>query len=274
MAKRKFLLVTQEVAPYLPADDLSQFGRELPQFMQSEGWEVRIFTPKYGVVNERRNQLHEVIRLSGINITIGHSDYPLIVKVASLQPSRIQAYFTDSEDFFERDSNDADNIGSNRGDNHDRALFFARGTTETVKKLRWEPRIVQCCGWMTAFAPATLKRMYQDNPTQESLKIVYRIAPGEIAPIEDKQFSAKLDGLITTRFVKGLINAGNINTELLHKIAIIKSDAVIIADPNISDELKRFIATKRLPVLTYEQQAQGLEAYSNFYNSLLPAKQS
>ena len=157
--------MSQEIAPYLPKGELSNLGRELPQAMQAAGYEVRTFMPKYGAVNERRNQLHEVIRLSGLNIPISDADHPLILKVASMQPSRIQVYFVDNDDYFLKSDDDSDDVGSNRDDNDERAIFFARGTMETVKKLRWEPDIIHCSGWVTSLVPMYLRRMYADDPS-------------------------------------------------------------------------------------------------------------
>ena len=123
MADKRILYVSQEVKPYLPETPESLIGNKLPQSIQDKKYEVRIFMPKYGGINERRNQLHEVIRLSGMNIIIDDTDHPLIIKVASLQPSRIQVYFIDSDDYFQKSKSDVDDFGSNRTDNDERAIF-------------------------------------------------------------------------------------------------------------------------------------------------------
>jgi len=276
MATKKILYVTQEIYPYLPATSASLMGRELPTMMHERGYEVRTFTPKLGTINERRNQLHEVIRLSGMNIIIDDNDHPLIIKVASMQPSRIQVYFIDNEDYFQKSTDDIDPSGSNRTDNDERALFFVRGTLETVKKLRWEPLIIHCSGWITMFTPLYLRCIYADDPTFRAAKIVYSVMPGNfqgnLAPrIIDK---LKQDG-VAKKLVKTIQN-GNIDSTTMHKLAIDYSDGVIIADPEADPKLAEYAKSKGLPVLNYEDTEKGTDVYENFYKivyggEILPA---
>ena len=220
MPKKRILFVSQEIAPYLPKGELSNLGRELPQAMQAAGYEVRTFMPKYGAVNERRNQLHEVIRLSGLNIPISDADHPLILKVASMQPSRIQVYFVDNDDYFLKSDDDSDDVGSNRDDNDERAIFFARGTMETVKKLRWEPDIIHCSGWVTSLVPMYLRRMYADDPSFADAKIVYTVLPGEITGTVDPAMLEKLktDGISDEEIQKFAQLASD--TRLMHRMAL------------------------------------------------------
>ena len=159
MENKKLLYISQEIAPYLPDSPLALFGRDLPQKVQEKGFEVRTFMPKYGCINERRNQLHEVIRLSGMNIIIDDSDHPLIIKVATLQPSRMQVYFIDNDDYFQRAGAKELETVSSPGDNDERMMFFARGIIETVKKLRWDPAVIHCTGWISTLVPMYVKRM-------------------------------------------------------------------------------------------------------------------
>lgn len=268
MSDQRILFITQEIAPYLPESTNSILGRMLPQKMQSGGFEVRTFMPKFGAINERRNQLHEVIRLSGLNIPINDADHPLIIKVASLQTARIQVYFIDNEDYFQKSADDIDAVGSNRSDNDERAIFFARGTMETVKKLRWDPKIIHCSGWITALTPMYLRRMYSDDPSLSGAKIVYSVLPGKVAGI-DKTIIAKLaaDGA-TADDLQGYAD-GLFDTDMLHRLAIDFADAVVMADPEASPELTDYITAKNVPVLLFADHEKGHEAYSEFYKKLI-----
>lgn len=272
MSKKRILFVNQEIAPYLPAGQFSTFGRELPQGIQEKGFEVRTFMPKYGSVNERRNMLHEVIRLSGINIAISDNDHPLIIKVASMQPSRIQVYFIDSDDFFQKADSDVDVVGSNRNDNDERAIFFARGTMETVKKLRWEPAVIHCAGWITAFAPLYMKKICGDDPAYRHTKTVYSVLPCEIGGEVDPAVLTKLkaDG-ISAREIKKLKNLPA-DTRLLHRAAVEVVDAVIFHTPEPDPELLEIVKARDIPYLTADQVAEGYDAYADLYNKLSPSK--
>lgn len=236
--------------------------------MQDHGCEVRIFMPKFGAVNERRNQLHEVIRLSGMNIVISENDHPLIIKVASLQPSRIQVYFIDSDDYFQKLDSDADDLGSNRADNDERSIFFTRGTLETAKKLKWDPKIINCAGWITALVPLYLKRLYPDDPSFKGAKVVYTVLPGEItAPVDDNFFNKiKVDG-IQQRDLKKFAALAK-DTDLFHKMAIDFSQAVIIADPDIKPELLEYVKESGKPFITPDKLTEGPKAYVEFLDSL------
>jgi starch synthase len=270
MANKNILFVSQEIAPYLPANDISTLGRELPLKAQSIGLDVRAFMPKYGTVNERRNQLHEVIRLSGMNINIDDNDHPLLLKVASMQPSRIQVYFIDNDDYFQKSEEDEDAVGSNRKDNDERAIFFARGTMETVKKLNWETSIVHCSGWITALTPLYLRKMLTDDTSLNKAKIIYSIIPGEVTGGIDERIMEKLraDGL-KPKEVKKFADVKP-DTDMLHRLALEYADAVIFAKPDVSESIKEYVENRKMPVLSYEQTSEGIEAYSEFYKSLLP----
>ncbi|MBD5356461.1 MAG: glycogen/starch synthase [Bacteroides sp.] len=268
MAKKRILFISQEVAPYIPANPLSSLGKNIATSMQEHGCEVRIFMPKFGAVNERRNQLHEVIRLSGMNIVISENDHPLIIKVASLQPSRIQVYFIDSDDYFQKLDSDEDNVGSNRTDNDERAIFFTRGTLETAKKLKWDPKVINCAGWITALIPLYLKRLYPDDPSFKGTKVVYTVLPGEITAPIDENFFAKLkaDG-IPQRDLKKFATLVR-DTNLFHRFAIDFSHAVIIADPDVSPELLEYIQSSGKPFITADKLEAEPNAYAEFIQSL------
>ena len=175
MKQAKVLFISQEITPYLPESEMSMIGRYLPQGIQEKGREIRTFMPKYGSINERRNQLHEVIRLSGMNLIIDDTDHPLIIKVASIQSARMQVYFIDNEDYFHRKYVLKDDKDEFFEDNDERAIFFARGVLETVRKLRWSPDIVHCHGWITSLIPLYLKRTFMDDPLYNNSKIIYSV---------------------------------------------------------------------------------------------------
>lgn len=264
---KRILFISQEIAPYIPSGDAAQLGRNLPQGMQERGFEVRTFMPKFGSVNERRNQLHEVIRLSGINIMIDDNDHPLIIKVASLQPSRIQVYFIDNDDYFQKLDEDEDYAGSNRADNDERAILFTRGTLETAKKLRWDPKIIMSSGWITSLIPMYLKKVYNDDLSFKSSKIVHMIMPEKLSAPIDARFLAKLkaDG-VSSREIKKYADQP-LDTNLLHKMAIDYSHAVILNDPNPDTALVEYIAQSGKPCLTHDR-ISGIDSFSDFLNSL------
>lgn len=188
----KILYVCQEIFPYLPESEQSALCRQLVQAMQERGNEIRTFMPRYGCINERRNQLHEVIRLSGMNLIIDDNDHQLIIKVASIPTARVQIYFIDNDDYFARKAVLSDDAGW-FADNDERAIFFARGVLETVKKLRWNPSVVHCHGWFSAVVPIYLKHMFADDPVFRDVKIAVSLYddafPGEL----DAGFRAKVE---------------------------------------------------------------------------------
>lgn len=269
MAAKKILFVNQEINPYLPANEISNLGKLLPQSLHGKGYEVRTFMPKFGSVNERRNQLHEVIRLSGLNIEINDNDHPLILKVASMQPARIQVYFIDNDDYFTKLDSDIDAFGSNRPDNDERAIYFARGTMETVKKLRWEPEIMQCSGWISALCPIYLKNMREKENLFQNTKIVYCIEPSnpEMAPIDAGILKKLNDDGIPTEFTDKFADEQP-DVNLLHKLAIENADGVVILDENISPELMEYISAKNIPILSKEKAEKGKPEFVEFYASL------
>lgn len=267
-SKQKVLYISQEVTPYLPETHLGHLCQYIPHRVQEEGFEVRTFMPKYGCINERRNQLHEVIRLSGMNIIIDDNDHPLIIKVASLQPSRIQVYFIDNDDYFQKLDEDCDVAGSNRADNDERALFFARGTMETAKKLRWDPKVILCSGWITALTPLFIKRMYGDDLSFKNSKVVYMVMPGQLeAPVDERIFTKlKADGFATRDLKKFAGLPFDVN--LLHRMAIDFSHAVIFNDPDVSPELLEYVKESGKPYITADKLEGGIDAYADFIKSL------
>src|SRR6188768_2111845 len=191
MGKSKLLFITHEMSPFLELTKIAEITRQLPQAMQEKGYEIRILMPRFGNINERRNRLHEVIRLSGMNIIINDNDYPLIIKVASLPGARLQVYFLDNEEFFKRKFVFEDQGGKLFDDNQDRMVFFCKGAVETVRKFGWAPDLVHCHGWMTSLVPFYLRTAYKDDPLFKKSKIVYSVYNESLGSNFNKDFFTK-----------------------------------------------------------------------------------
>ena len=268
MDKNKVLYISQEITPYLPETPMAELGQKLPQGIQEMGNEVRTFMPRYGCINERRNQLHEVIRLSGMNLIIDDTDHPLIIKVATLQPSRIQVYFIDNEDFFQRHMAKDLETRLTPELNDERSIFYVRGVIETVKKLRWEPTMVHCSGWISALAPLYIKRVYDEDPSFRSSKVVFSLFDDKFEGEFDKRFSEKLkmDGFADDD-IKGLLG-DSVDYKTLCKFAIDWSDGVIQSSSSVDDELIEYAKASGKPFLPYPGDENYVEAYNEFYKSL------
>ncbi len=267
MENTKVLYISQEITPYLKETEMSVIGRYLPQGIQERGKEIRTFMPKFGCINERRNQLHEVIRLSGMNLIINDTDHPLIIKVASIQSARMQVYFIDNEDYFHRKHVDKDEHGEEFSDNDERLIFFARGVLETVKKLRWAPDIVHCLGWMTGLVPLYLKKAYNDDPLFANSKVIYSVYNKEFKKPFESSFRKKLwmEG-ISNEDVELLKPPSFLN---LSKLAVTMSDAVIMGSKTINRELGQFITSSKKPLLEFQTEEEYMDAYSQFYDTIL-----
>lgn len=267
--RKKVLYISQEIAPYLPENPLSLAGRNLPQSAQEKGFEVRTFMPKYGLINERRNQLHEVIRLSGMNVIIDDTDHPLIIKVATLQPSRMQVYFIDNDDFFHYSPDKVLETISSPEENDERLMFFARGVIETVRKLRWNPAIVHCLGWATAIAPLYIKKLFSEDPTFAKSKIVYALREEDFSSPLDSRLAEKL--LLTGVKPDDIadINGQSIDFIKLNKLAIDNSDAIVFSSSNLPAELKEYALSTDKTILEYEEdQEEFNNKYAEFFNNL------
>jgi len=269
MSKKKVLFISQEIEGYLPETELSKISRFLPQGTQERGKEIRSFMPRYGLINERRNQLHEVIRLSGMNLVIDDNDNPLIIKVASIQAARMQVYFIDNEDFFQRKALFADKSGKEFTDNDERAIFFARGVLETVKKLRWEPDIVHCHGWFTALAPLYLKKAFNDDPIFSKAKIIYSLYRDSIKNSLNKDFASKaIYDSISSSDVERIAEPTLAN---LNKLAIDYSDGVICGSASAEADVVSYAKESGKPVLDYQPEDTYIDAYNEFYDKILEA---
>jgi starch synthase len=266
MEKKKILYISQEITPYLPESEMSEIARNLPQGVQERGREIRTFMPRYGCVNERRNQLHEVIRLSGMNLVVNDADHPLIIKVASIQAARMQVYFIDNEDYFQRKCVLSDEEGNEFEDNDERAVFFARGVLETVIKLRWAPDIIHCHGWLTSLVPLYIKKYYYNDPLFKSSKVVYSVYNDDFVNTLNGDFSKKLllDG-ITEEDVKVVKDPNFVN---ISKLGINYSDAVIKGTESINTEVEKHIQSSGKLFLDYQPKETYIDSYNKFYDKV------
>ncbi|MBO8455624.1 MAG: glycogen/starch synthase [Bacteroidetes bacterium] len=267
---KRVLFVNSEIYPYLPENRISRIGRFLPQGIQERKKGIRSFMPRYGCINERKNQLHEVIRLSGMNIIINDVDRPLVIKVASISAARIQVYFIDNEDYFHRKQIYRDENGNFFADNGERAVFFARGVLETVKKLRWAPDIIHCQGWISHILPIYLKKIYREDPIFSESKVVVSLYD-EIA---DEKFSSDFKDTIST--------GGITNTDLglpeapagtdLAKLAARYSDGIIFGSDTLATGLPEYCRSLGVPVLEYNaasiEDGSYIDEYDRFYSTL------
>ena len=265
MAKTKLLFITHEMSPFLELSKISEITRQLPQAMQDKGYEIRILMPRFGNINERRNRLHEVIRLSGMNIIIDDNDNPLIIKVASIPAARMQVYFLDNDEYFQRKHVFTDNNDKFFEDNDERTIFFCKGALETVKKLGWSPDVVHCHGWMSSLVPVYLKTTYKDDPTFKNSKVVYSIY--------NDGFTGALNGEFARKAIMNDMTAEH--TELfkpadadsLYKGAVSYSDAVVLGDVEVSEEVLKFVKNSNRTSLPYESTAD-FENYYNLYEEI------
>ncbi|MDE6484065.1 MAG: glycogen/starch synthase [Duncaniella sp.] len=269
MTNNKVLYISQEIHPYLPESTLSLLGRNVPTGLQGKGFEVRTFMPKYGMINERRNQLHEVIRLSGINLVIDDSDHPLILKVATLQPSRMQVYFIDNDDYFQSRATKDLEINLSPEDNDERMMFFTQGVVETAKKLRWQPAIIHCSGWISALAPLYLRRKYADDPAFSEVKIIYSLYDSGFEGTLDTRFAEKLALAGFTADDLAMLGDVPVDAPTLHKLAMEYADAVIESTPGVAPELVEYAANSGKPFLRFPGEDDRIEAYNTFYRSLI-----
>ena len=268
---KKVLFVNSEMYPYLPESPIADIARQLPQSIQERKKEIRCFMPRYGFINERKNQLHEVIRLSGMTIIIADIDHPLIIKVASISAARLQVYFIDNEDYFRRKQTFRDEQGGFFADNDERAIFFARGVLETAKKLRWAPDVIHCHGWISHLVPAYLKKAYRDDPIFSSSKVVLSLYDDTPKEAFAPGFAEKAAfGGLGTDDLQHLVKCQDgIN---LAKTAIQYADGIILGSADIAPEVLRFARSRKLPLVPYNKAAiedgSYVEAYNAFYDTI------
>jgi len=265
MKDKRVLYVSSEVIPYLPETEISSMSFEAPKMVNNNGGQIRIFMPRYGNINERRHQLPEVIRLSGMNLVINDLDMPLIIKVASIPKERMQVYFIDNEDYFKRKATFADEEGNFFNDNDERAIFFAKGVIETVKKLNWSPDIIHVHGWLASFLPLYLRNYYGNEPLFENSKIV--------TSVYNQGFNGTLNSEVSNKIKFDAIDDEALTPlqdptfENVMKIAINNSDAVIVGSEDISEELQTYITALDKPVLAFQQKEDMEREYLDFYQT-------
>lgn len=265
----KVLFIVQELMPYLPETVVSRLCRELPQYVQEQGCEIRIFMPCYGVINERRNQLHEVQRLSGMNLIIDDSDHPLIIKVASLPSARMQVYFIDNDDYFRRRGTTVDTDGKEFGDNDDRMIFFARGVLETIKKLRWTPDIIHCHGWMTALIPLYMRTAYRDDPFFQDAKVLYSVYNNAFTSQFGKEFAKHLITKGVSATDVKTVKTAKVDYDAVTRLAIEHVDVVDAADAEVSDMPATAAAACGVRFAPYAEDYK--RKYMQLYAELCPA---
>ena len=270
----RVLFVNSEIFPYMPETDISVLGRYLPQGIQESGKEIRSFMPRYGTINERRNQLHEVIRLSGMNLIINNADRPLVIKVSSISSARMQVYFIDNEDYFHRKFIYQDAEGKDFKDNDERAIFFARGVLETVKKLRWKPDIVHCQGWISHFLPVFLKKVYHEDPIFTNAKVVLSLYNEML----DTRLSENLIDKVAVESLsrEDVTVLGEPDGINLAKLAIQYADGIVAGVPEVDARLLDAARQRKLPILPYvpisKEGGEYVRHYNQFYDDLLKDK--
>jgi starch synthase len=265
MKDKRILYVSSEVVPYLAENEVSLMSYDVPKMINDQGGQIRIFMPRYGNINERRHQLHEVIRLSGMNLVVNDLDMPLIIKVASIPKERIQVYFIDNDEYFKRKATFADEDGVMYPDNDERAIFFAKGVVETVKKLNWVPDIIHVHGWLASMLPVYMKHYYKNEALFSETKIVTSVYAESFSETLDVEMinKVKFDGVPH----EAIADLELPNYENILKTAVLNSDAVIIASDSLSPSLTKFIESSNKPFLPFTPKDGFAEAYTNFYSN-------
>ena len=268
MAKTKILFITHEMSPFLEISKIAKITRQLPQAMQEKGFEIRILMPRFGNINERRNRLHEVIRLSGMNIVINDNDNPLIIKVASLPTARMQVYFLDNEEYFQRKSIFRDTKEKFHDDNDERMIFFCKGAIETVKKLGWMPDVVHCFGWMSSLVPMYLKTSYKEDPMFKNTKVVYSVYENCFTETLHKDLKTK--SLMPEMDANDTALLKDSSCSSLHINAINYSDAVIKADENIDNAVIKFLSKQsdKNIVENFNHDEINFDSFVQFYEEV------
>ncbi|GAB1395792.1 MAG TPA: glycogen/starch synthase [Saprospiraceae bacterium] len=266
MSKKRLLIVTQELSPYTEDTLISELAGKLPLYLNEKGYEIRILMPKFGSINERRHRLHEVVRLSGMNIIVDDDDYPLIIKVASLPGARLQVYFLDNDEFFKRKSMFTDDDGNAYTDNTDRMVFFCKGVIETVRKFGWSPDVIHCHGWMTSLIPAFIRSGYKNDPVFSSSTLVYTAYPHEMDNALQATF---MDKALISHIEKEDLEGYFTNDQLLvDKGAMQFSDAVVKGSAELSEDVLKEIEKNGKPILDFSEENYPA-SHAEFYKQLL-----
>lgn len=270
MEKKKVLFISQEISPFLPKSAVASTSRHLAQGVQEGGKEIRVFMPRFGVINERRHQLHEVIRLSGMNLIIDDTDHPLIIKVASISSARMQVYFIDNDEYFKRKSTVADEKNTEYTDNDERSMFFCRGVLETVKKLGWQPDVIHCNGWMTSLMPIYIKKLYKNDPHFANTKVVYHMYNEGFNNNWDERLAEKLkfDGFdedVTKHF-------SNPSFENVSKAITKYVDGLSVGSDELSPELRAIFEAAECQKLDFVAEELQVKEVSEFLDKVIEAE--
>jgi starch synthase len=269
MGKKKVLFISQEIYPYLPETEMSLIGRHLPQQIQEDDKDVRIFMPRYGIVNERRHQLHEVIRLSRMNLIVDDFDHQLIIKVASIQQARMQVYFIDNEDYFPKKRYFHDEQGKFFENTDERMIFFCKGVIETVRKLGWAPDVIHCHGWISSLVPLYIKKLYKDDPLFSNSKIIFSVYDSDFKGELNSEVGEKLlfETTLNEKDIKGIKTPNFVS---LNKFAIDYADAIIKVSNKIDKRISKHIDASGKPVMIHPGGEDGAyaDAYADFYEEL------
>ena len=265
MTGKKILFVSSEVIPYLPENNISNLSYNLPKIVNANGGQTRIFIPKYGIINERRHQLHEVIRLSGMNLIIDDIDMPLIIKVASIPKERMQVYFIDNDEYFKNRGLHGNDKKKLYKDNDERAIFFAKGVIETIKKLNWSPDAIHVHGWISSLLPLYIKEYYRDEPILNNPKVIVSIYDNE------------MEGSLSPKIVKKIQFDGIESNTLdvfknptykdLFKNAILNSDGVVFAGSEVDTSLLTLAKNHKKPILECGFNENFKKEYLNYYST-------
>ncbi len=271
MSKKRVLYVSQEISPYTGDTIMGEVASILPQKIQEGGKDIRMFLPRFGTINERRHQLHEVIRLSGMNLIIDDFDHQLIIKVASIQKLRLQVYFIDNEEYFPRKQMFHDLGGNFMNNNDERMIFYCKGVIETVRKLGWKPDIIHCQGWFSSLVPLYIKKLYKEDPLFEDVKVIYSVFDNSFSGVLSKSLPEKLlFEELNENDVSELKDATIIN---LHKCAIDYADAIVQASPTINKKVLTHINSSKKPFMNYPGDEDYIDAYQEFYSQFIKEEQ-
>ncbi len=270
MEKKRILFVTQEINPFLPKSEIASTARRLPPATQEAGKEIRVFTPRFGSINERRHQLHEVIRLSGMNLIINDTDHPLIIKVASVSAARMQVYFIDNDEYFKRKSTVTDDKGLFHKDNDERSMFFCRGVLETVKKLGWQPDVIHCHGWMSGLMSLYVKKLYNKDPHFMNTKVVYSVYNDSFNKDWDKNFSAKLkfDGF-SEDVIEELQDTSFLN---ISRVMMKYADGINVASDNLEASLQAIVDDMTCLKQEYVAEENQNKVLTEFFDKVIEAE--
>jgi len=267
MRKKRVLYVSQEIVPYTGETTMGEVGSLLPQKTQENGKDIRMFLPKFGTINERRHQLHEVIRLSGMNLIIDDFDHQLIIKVGSIQKLRMQVYFIDNDEYFPRRQMLHEEDGSFMKNNDERMIFYCKGVIETVRKLGWKPDVIHCQGWFTSLVPMYIKKLYAGDPLFEDVKVIYSVFDNSFDGVLSNTLPEKL--LFENLEKSDVISLKASNITNLHKFAIDHSDAIVQASADMDKEVLEYIKSSEKPFMEYPGAEDYIAAYQDFYEQFI-----